>query len=85
MSHEPEWALLSSYSSSLEAELAIGALEGNGIPAQIRGLEVGIWGPGHAGRTVTGPAVWVPEDRLEEARELRLPVVELDDEPDESD
>lgn len=85
MSLEPEWALLSSYSSSFEAELAMGALEGNGIPAQIRGLEVGIWGPGYAGQTVTGPTVWVPEDRLEEARELRLPFIEPDDEPDESD
>ena len=53
------------------------ARHGARIPAQVRGHEVGIWGPGYAGRTVTGPTVWVPGNRLEEARELRVPFDEL--------
>ena len=85
MSLEPEWVLLESYANSLEAELTVTALQSSGIPAQVRGLEVGIWGPGPAGKTVTGPTVWVPGNRLEEARDLRVPFDELGIELTESE
>ena len=71
--------------NTYEAEFAAATLEGSGIPVQIRGLEVGIWGPGHAGPTVTGPSLWVPEDRLAEARDLRPPLAEEPVEVDEND
>lgn len=73
MSPQSEWTLLASYINSYEAEFSAAALKESGIPVMVKGLDVGIWGPGHAGPTTTGPSVWVPEDRLEEARELLPP------------
>lgn len=76
MSLEPEWTLLASYTNTYEAEFATAALKENGIPFLVKGLDVGIWGPGHAGPTTPGPSVWVPADRLKEARELQPPIDE---------
>ncbi|HEX7186547.1 MAG TPA: DUF2007 domain-containing protein [Thermoanaerobaculia bacterium] len=76
MNLQSEWTQLASYTNSYEAEFVAVGLKESGIPVMVRGLEVGIWGPGHAGPTTTGPSVWVPEDRLEEARELLPPIVE---------
>jgi hypothetical protein len=76
MSLQLEWVQLASYTNTYEAEFAAATLEENGIPVLVKGLEVGIWGPGHAGPTTTGPSLWVPEDRLEEARELQPPIDE---------
>jgi Putative prokaryotic signal transducing protein len=76
MNPQPEWTLLASFTNSYEAEFAATGLKESGIPVMVRGLDVGIWGPGHAGPTITGPSVWVPENRLEEARELLIPIGE---------
>ena len=73
MSTEPAWVMLASYRYSYEAEFAAARLEEADIPVLIQGLEVGLWGPGHAGPTITGPSVWVPDDRLGEARDLLTP------------
>lgn len=79
MNPQSEWALLASFSHSYEAEFAALPIRDNGIPVLIKGLEVGIWGPGHAGPTTEGLSVWVPENRLEEARELLIPMGDDDD------
>ena len=76
MDPQPEWALLASFRNSYEAEFAAAGLKESGIPVLLKGLDVGIWGHGHAGPTITGPSVWVPENRLEEARELLIPLGE---------
>lgn len=76
MSTQPDFTLLASYTNSYEAEFVAATLKESGIPVLVKGLDVGIWGPGHAGPTISGPSVWVPEDRLEEARELLVPMTE---------
>jgi hypothetical protein len=65
-----EWVALVEYGAVYEAEVAAGRLESAGILSRIdRGGSVGIFGPGHAGATVHGVTLYVPADRLAEARE----------------
>lgn len=70
MSEVSDWTVVSSYGALYEAEIAAGRLQSSGIPSRIdqRG-GVGIFGPGHEGRTVRGVALLVPTDRLQDARE----------------
>ena len=70
MSSQSEWTILATYEALYEAELAAGRLESAGILAGIdqRG-GVGIFGPGHEGRSVRGVALLVPTVQLSEARE----------------
>lgn len=69
MNSESDWQVVATYDALYEAELAAGRLESAGVLARIdqRG-GVGIFGPGHEGRTVRGVALLVPVTQLEEAR-----------------
>lgn len=69
MSGEPDWRIVATYDALYEAELAAGRLESAGLLARIdqRG-GVGIFGPGHEGRTVRGVALLVLVTQLEQAR-----------------
>jgi hypothetical protein len=58
------------YAALYESELPRQRLEAAGIPVIIKGVEAGIWGPGFPGPTSTGITLLVPEDRLDEARDL---------------
>lgn len=68
MSTNREWTRLASFDFGYEADFAEVTLEEAGIPVLVKGREAGIWGPGFAGRTSQGLSVWVPEDRLADAR-----------------
>jgi hypothetical protein len=65
---KPGWVTVATYGATFEAELAAGRLESVGIPSRIdqRGA-VGLFGPGHQGRTVRGVALLVPADKLDDA------------------
>jgi hypothetical protein len=70
MSSERTWKVVATYNSMVDAEVAAGRLEHVGIPKRLdqRG-GVGLFGPGHGGRSVRGIALLVPDDQLEAARE----------------
>ena len=70
MSSERAWKVVATYNSMVDAEVAAGRLEHVGIPKRLdqRG-GVGVFGPGHGGRSVRGIALLVPDDQLEAARE----------------
>lgn len=70
MSSESAWKVVATYNSMVDAEVAAGRLEHVGIPKRLdqRG-GVGVFGPGHGGRSVRGIALLVPDDQLEAARE----------------
>ena len=67
--HRPAWRVVATFGALYEADLAAGRLRSAGIPHRVdqRG-GVGLFGPGHEGKTVRGVAVLVPEDRLKQAR-----------------
>lgn len=73
------WKVVATFGAMYEAEMAAGRLHSVGIESRIdqRG-GVGLFGPGHLGRSVRGIALLVPAGRLAEAREALD--IELDDE-----
>ena len=77
-----QWALLAEYASAAEANLDLGSLELERIPALVRGLEPGIFGPGFTGATPHGVRVYVPRSAIDHAREL-IGLAEPSDSPDE--
>jgi hypothetical protein len=66
----PRWVPVAAFGAVYEAEMAAARLEDAGIPALVRSSHVGIFGPGFAGPTPQGIQLLVPEERLEEAREV---------------
>jgi hypothetical protein len=70
MSDRREWAQLAEYASGFEADIVRAQLESAEIPVIAKGPEIGIFGPGFSGPTSRGVRLFVPEERLEEAREL---------------
>ncbi len=69
MPKKSTWERVTTYGTLYEAEIAAGRLRDVGVPVRIdqRGA-VGLFGPGHEGRTIRGVALLVPADRLSEAR-----------------
>lgn len=76
MSTHSGWTLLASYDYGHEVDFAEATLSEAGIPVLVKGREAGIWGPGFAGAPSQGLSVWVPEERLKDARDI------LESEPD---
>lgn len=70
MSTESSWTLLASYDYGHEVDFAEATLSEAGIPVLVKGREAGIWGPGFAGASSQGLSIWVPEERLTDARDL---------------
>ncbi|HEY5219207.1 MAG TPA: DUF2007 domain-containing protein [Gemmatimonadaceae bacterium] len=71
MGKESKWVKLITYSSALEADVAVSQLEAAEIPALARGNDiVGIFGPGFQGATAKGVDVLVPELAVDDARAL---------------
>jgi len=66
---EKGWAVLATYSSGLEADIAMGQLEDAGIPA-LRDSKnaAGIFGAAFQGTTPQGFTVHVPTAALDDAR-----------------
>jgi len=78
MSDDREWKLLASYEFGYEVDFAEARLKSAGIPVVVKGREAGIWGPGFAGPASQGLSVWVPDDQMQDARELLEPGPDLD-------
>ena len=70
MSESIDWRPVAEYAALYETELPRQQLEAADIPVLVKGVEPGIWGPGFAGPTSRGITLLVPEDRLDEARDL---------------
>jgi hypothetical protein len=66
---ENGWSILATYSSGLEADIAMGQLEQAGIPALRDSNDAaGIFGAGFQGTTPHGFTVRVPTEALDDAR-----------------
>ncbi len=64
-----EWAIVATYTSLIEAELALGRLKSAGIPALIdQHGAVGLFGPGHSGASIRGVDLLVSDSCIAEAR-----------------
>ena len=59
-----------SFASRVEAGIAAGVLQSHGIWHTIRSDDIGIFGPGHMGRSAIGADLMVAGEDLEEARRL---------------
>lgn len=64
------FVLVASFSNRVEAGIAGGLLESNGIRYSIRADDIGIFGPGHVGPSVLGVQLLVDESEADLAREL---------------
>lgn len=74
---EATWVALAEYGAVYEAEIAAGRLDSVGILSRIdRRGAAGIFGLAHAGSSVRGVTLYVPEDCVREAREA----LDLEDE-----
>lgn len=63
------WETVATYGAMYEAEIAAGRLQNVGIASRIDQRDaVGLFGPGHLGRSFRGVALLVPHDRLDDAR-----------------
>lgn len=67
---EPDWVMLKSCGTGLEADMIITQLEQAGIPAWARTDSYGLFGPGFLGPSPQGVGVMVPADAVDAAREL---------------
>jgi hypothetical protein len=66
---ESGWSVLATYSSGLEADIAMAQLETAQIPAlRDNNNAVGIFGPGFQGTTPQGFTIRVPTGALDDAR-----------------
>ena len=65
-----QWALLTIVYSGLEVDTIRATLELEGIPALVRGYQVGMFGGGFQGPITEGAEILVPESALSRARDL---------------
>lgn len=71
MAESQSWVTVITYTSALEADMAVGLLMAAGIPAWARGNDiVGIFGPGFQGPTVQGVDVLVARASHEQAAQV---------------
>lgn len=70
MRMEPEWVVLGSFGSGLEADIARQTLEAEEIPVLVRGNQAGIFGGAFQGPVIGGVELLVPERELARARAL---------------
>jgi hypothetical protein len=65
------WVRVHTLPSRLYGDQVKDILESEGIPALLKGEDVGIFGPGAGyGTSILGITVWVPEDYEHRAKEL---------------
>jgi hypothetical protein len=70
VSERTHWAVVATFAQVYEAEIAKAILESAGIPAQVLGEHVGVFGPGWSGMAIRGVQLVVPDALLEEASEV---------------
>jgi hypothetical protein len=64
------WTVVATYAQVYEAEMAKAQLESAGIPAQVLGEHIGVFGPGWSGMAIRGVRVAVPAGAADAARGL---------------
>ncbi len=67
---QSEWAMVATFSTGFEADIARATLESAGILVMKRGEQTGIFGPSFQGPVMGGIDILVPAADLEQAREL---------------
>lgn len=79
MSEPKGWAVVATFARVYEAEIAKARLESAGIPAQVLGEHIGVFGPGWAGMAIRGVRLAVPAPLLDEAVDVLGEADALDD------
>ncbi len=79
-----EFVEIARFDSRLEAETIGHALDQFDIPFFIQSHDIGMFGPGHMGRTPGGAGLCVPAEKAEEASELLHCAVRGDDEAEDA-
>lgn len=70
MTQDVRWALLATFATGFEADLARATLEAEGILVMAKGPQVGLFGAGFQGTMGSGVELLVPSPELERARTL---------------
>ena len=65
-----DYVEIARFESRLEAETVGHALDSYEIPFLVQSADIGMFGPGMVGWSPAGAALLVPENRVEEVREL---------------
>ena len=78
-----KFAEIARFSSRAEAETVGHALDQFDIPFLVQSADTGIFGPGMVGWSPQGAALLVPEERMDEVRELLECVVQPFEDPAE--
>ena len=73
-----DYVEIARFDSRLEAETVGHALDQYDIPFLIQSHDIGMFGPGHLGRTPGGAGLLVPADRVEETKQLLNCVISLE-------
>jgi hypothetical protein len=85
VSDRPSWIVVETFAQVYEAEIAKAILESSGIPAQVMGEHVGVFGPGWAGMAIRGVRLMVPAAALEDAREVLSEDAYFEHDPDDEE
>jgi hypothetical protein len=93
VSERTEWVVVATFAQVYEAEIAKAILESAGIPAQVLGEHIGVFGPGWAGMAIRGVRLAVPGAMLDDANDVLNEDayfeddedLELDDDDDDED
>jgi hypothetical protein len=67
---QPKWVKLASFPSGLDADIASARLEEADIPVQVRGQQIGVFGPSFQGSVPGGVDLYVPSPELARARDV---------------
>jgi len=83
VSERSNWVVVATFAQVYEAEIAKAILGSAGIPAQVLGEHVGVFGPGWSGMAIGGVRLVVPGSMLDEASEVLSEdaYFEADDDP----
>jgi len=73
MNADAGWEAVITYTTTFEADVAKAALEQAGIPVLVKGADVGMFGGAFSGPTAHGVTLYVPADRLDDARDIVPP------------
>jgi hypothetical protein len=65
-----DWIVVATFAQVYEAEIAKAILESAGIPAQVLGEHIGVFGPGWSGMAIRGVRLVVPSPLAEDANEV---------------
>jgi hypothetical protein len=78
-----DWIVVATFAQVYEAEIAKAILESAGIPAQVLGEHIGVFGPGWSGMAIRGVRLVVPSTMAEDASEVLTEDAYIEDDSDE--